>query len=59
MSDHDRAHIGGDRLPEWGKLDGVQPGAVMGHNRQGDVRVVAGVAMAGEVLGGGQHAAGL
>ena len=52
---HHRGHAGGDGGPEWWQLHRLQTGAAVGKQRQLQVGIAAGVAMAGEVLGAGQH----
>ena len=56
MAGHDRAHARGDGCAKRREFDAVQMRAVAGDGWQIEMRIDAGVAMAGEVLGGGQSA---
>ena len=52
---HHRGHPCGDRLLKGGQFDRRQPLPAVGQQGQGEVRIAAGVPVAGEVLGAAQH----
>ena len=56
---HGGAGAGGDAVAERRQLDAVEPGAIVRHRRQAQMRVDSRVAVAGEVLQRGDDAAGL
>ena len=56
MAGHDGAHAGGDGRAKRSELDAVQMRAVAGHGRQIEMRIGARIAVAGEMLGGGEPA---
>jgi hypothetical protein len=56
MTGHDRADARINRGAERAQLDRVDACATVLHHRRIEVRIGAGVAVAGEVLGAGQHA---
>ena len=56
---HHAGHPGGDRGAEGGQLHRLQPLAAVAQQRQLQVGVAGGVAMAGEVLGAAEHPLGL
>ena len=59
MGSHHGGHPFGDHGLKGGQLHGIEPLAVVADDGQIQVGIGAGVAVAGEVLGAGQHACGL
>ena len=59
MGRHHGGHALGDRGPKGGQLHGLEAFAAVADQGQLQVRIAAGVAMAREVLGAGQHPFGL
>ena len=56
MAGHDRARAGGDGGAKGRELDAVQMRAVAGDGRKIEMRIRAGIAVAGEMLRGGEAA---